>query len=243
MRHAAEREGKANGTNAVISRTGKGGEERGNNHEIEPYLPIESSHERVRRTNVAGICAPGRANGRPLDRRKGRVVRDAIDHSRIFRFKPVVVYPLVSSLARGPPPQPGNPRSRVHLIIIAAGAGGARCPLNRSSTTSAPPPRNYESLRAGFHRGEHTRALVHAGPRQVLHAKVRGVIYGRSRAAESSGPSGWVTMMSRRRRARMTEEIERSPRDPSIDRPRRLAKARPLKAASASVTRRRKRCQ
>lgn len=42
----------------------------------------------------------------------------------------------------------------MHLIIIAKGAGGAaRCPLNRSSTTSTPPPRNYESLRAGFHRG------------------------------------------------------------------------------------------
>ncbi|KYN06892.1 hypothetical protein ALC62_02127 [Cyphomyrmex costatus] len=38
--------------------------------------------------------------------------------------------------------------------VTSEGAGGAaRCPLNRSSTTSAPPPRNYESLRAGFHRG------------------------------------------------------------------------------------------
>ncbi|EFN67371.1 hypothetical protein EAG_04833 [Camponotus floridanus] len=65
-----------------------------------------------------------------------------------------------------PPPQPGNPRSRVHLIIIAKGAGGAaRCPLNRSSTTSAPPPRNYESLRAGFHRGNTP------GTHRVLHAK------------------------------------------------------------------------
>lgn len=30
--------------------------------------------------------------------------------------------------------------------------GGARCSLNRSSTTSAPPSRNYESLREGSHR-------------------------------------------------------------------------------------------
>lgn len=66
-----------------------------------------------------------------------------------------------------PPPQPGNPRSRVHLIIIVEGAGGAaRCPLNRSNTTSAPPPRNYESLRAGFHRGNTP------GTRRVLHVEV-----------------------------------------------------------------------
>lgn len=125
----------------------------------EPYLPIESSHDRVRRTNVADL-APGRANGRPLDRRKGTRETSCSRRDRPLSYSDFRAGGRrpPSSLSHGvsPPPQPGNPRSRVHLIIIAAGAGGARCPLNRSSTTSAPPPRNYESLRAGFHRGENT---------------------------------------------------------------------------------------
>lgn len=61
--------------------------------------------------------------------------------------------------------------------------GAARCPLNRSSTTSTPPSRNYESLRAGFHRGN-THTYTRPGDRTArfrrpfASPKLRGVIYG-----------------------------------------------------------------
>lgn len=107
---------------------------------------------------------PERANDQPF-RQEGPRTSSSGSRSTtlVFRFQPAwPIHPRVSE-HRNPPPQPGNPRSRVHLVIIAEGAGSAaRCPLNRSSTTSAPPPRNYESLRAGFHRGNtHTRGEDH----------------------------------------------------------------------------------
>lgn len=114
--------------------------------EIDPYLPIGSFHDPIYIANVADPCAltiDCRIVFARLETRRD----PSSSRSRSTTWR-------IQISARSSPPQPGNPHSRVHLIIIAKGAGGAaRCPLNRSSTTSTPPPRNYESLRAGFHRG------------------------------------------------------------------------------------------
>lgn len=134
--------------------------------EIDPYLPIES----FLRSKIRRECRRS-ASGRVLTISRRIVsLEDYQRRVRRGRDRPLTYSDFsrwsytLASLDR--PPQPGNPRSRVHLIIIAKGAGGAaRCPLNRSSTTSAPPPRNYESLRAGFHRGNTP------GTHRVLHAK------------------------------------------------------------------------
>lgn len=160
------------------------------NREIDPHLPIESFQDRgcavspihASVFNDRGSRTGSRARVRAKDGKVCSSRSTAQTGIQISAGRP----PSRVSLAAPEvlQPQPGNPRGRVHLIIIAEGAGGAaRCPLNRSSTTSAPPPRNYESLRE-----RDSTAHVHAAPctgcrvrslRQVLHAKVRGARYSR----------------------------------------------------------------